>query len=217
MEEKRRLLVLIACEESQSECCAFRECGCVAFSCDLQKCSGGHPEWHIVGDVLRIADGDCDFITQSGSHHHIFGPWDLVIAHPPCTYLSRVGAPHMFPKKGKINPDRYEKMIEARDFFFACYNIKSNFLAVENPCPLSIAKLPPHDDVINPNEFGEPWTKRTYLWLRGLPPLMFGVFNPNARSWVGAVRSAKKRSKSFDAISRAMAVQWTEYILSCGE
>ena len=91
--------VLIACEESQRVCTAFRERGHRAFSCDIQECSGGHPEWHICGDVLPLINGRCKFETMDGKTHEISDKWDLIIAHPPCTYLSNAGACRLYPKK----------------------------------------------------------------------------------------------------------------------
>lgn len=91
--------VLVACEESQRVCTAFRELGREAYSCDIQECSGGHPEWHIMGDALELINGNCSFFTQNWEYHMINGKWDLLIAHPPCTYLSNAGAARLFPKK----------------------------------------------------------------------------------------------------------------------
>lgn len=113
--------VLIACEESQTSCIEFRKLGHNAFSCDIQACSGGFPEWHIKGDCLSLIDGSCSFFTCDGVNHYI-SSWDLIIAHPPCTYLSRAGSCRMFPRPHVLNYDRYEKAIAARDFFMRIYN-----------------------------------------------------------------------------------------------
>ena len=86
--------VLIACEESQAVCTAFRKLGHEAYSCDIQECSGGHPEWHIMGDVIPLINGNCSFCTMDGVKHVIEGRWDLLIAHPPCTYLTNVATRH---------------------------------------------------------------------------------------------------------------------------
>ena len=99
----RKLHVLVACEESQTVCKAFRDRGHIAFSCDLQECSGGHPEWHIIQDCLPLINGDCKFNTQDGKLHEQIGDWDLLIAHPPCTYMSKAGARWMYPTAGNLD------------------------------------------------------------------------------------------------------------------
>ena len=110
--------VLVACEESQAVCKAFREKGHLAFSCDIQECSGGHPEWHIQGDVIPLLNGNCDFTTMDGTYHLIQGKWDLIIAHPPCTYLSNAGACRLYPRKGELNEERYQKGLEGKVLFY---------------------------------------------------------------------------------------------------
>lgn len=114
--------VLIACEESQRVCTAFREKGHNAFSCDILDESGGHPEWHIKGDVLPLINGRCSFTTQAGWQYHIADKWDLLIAHPPCTYLSNAGACRMYPTKGVVNHDRLKLALEAKTFFMTFIN-----------------------------------------------------------------------------------------------
>jgi hypothetical protein len=128
--------VLVACEESQRVCAAFREKGHNAFSCDIQECSGGHPEWHIMGDVLQVLNGSCLFGTQDDTIHKIDGRWDLIIAHPPCTYLTNAGACRMYPQKGKIDPNRFAKAMEAKKFFMAFLNADCEKICIENPIPL---------------------------------------------------------------------------------
>ena len=165
--------VLVACEESQEVCKAFRAKGHRAFSCDIQECSGGHPEWHIQGDVLPLLNGECDFITADGKPHTQTGRWDLIIAHPPCTYLSNAGACRMYKVldgKRWINEERYHQMLDGRKFFEQMLNADCDRVAVENPTPLRIACLPTPTQVIQPYEFGHPYSKRTLLWLKGLPP-----------------------------------------------
>lgn len=122
--------VLIACEESQTSCIEFRKLGHNAFSCDIQACSGGFPEWHIKGDCLSLIDGSCSFFTCDGVNHYI-SSWDLIIAHPPCTYLSRAGSCRMFPRPHVLNYDRYEKAIAARDFFMRIYNACCEHICIE--------------------------------------------------------------------------------------
>ena len=211
--------VLVACEESQTVCKAFRERGHEAYSCDIQDCSGGHPEWHIKADALEL----------------IKMKWDLVIAHPPCTYLTTCGSPLVFNKDGTIKDrERYEKGLEAADFFMKFINADQEKIAVENPFP--VGKLfvkyggaPPKSQIIEPFMFGDPWRKRTVLWLKGLPPLIMKeapviplgclveqtskVRDPSfrerypIRGYIGS-RFGKERSKTFPGIARAMAEQW---------
>ena len=134
--------VLVACEESQTVCKAFRALGHEAYSCDIQECSGGHPEWHVMGDCTPLLDGDCAFETADGARHEIVGEWDLLICHPPCTYMSKAGARWMYAG-GTLNQERLALAMQARDFFFRCYNAKCKHVAVENPVPLKIVELPP--------------------------------------------------------------------------
>lgn len=227
--------MLIACEESQRVCISFREKGHNAFSCDLQPCSGGHPEWHIKGDVLKFLNpsrqtipGDdwygFKFRTQDGVLHCIDGKWDLIIAHPPCTKLSNAGARWLFAG-GKLNQKRYEEGLEAKEFFMAFYNANCERICIENPTPSSIYNLPPHTQAVQPYEHGEPWSKKTLLWLKNLNPLRptniveeykpyctSGSYSRNHdQKYRGASRkggSSKIRSKTFWGIARAMADRW---------
>ncbi len=160
--------VLIACEESQEVCKAFRKLGHRAYSCDIQKPSGGHPEWHILGDALKALDGGI-IITMDGKSHRI-GKWELLIAHPPCTYLSNAGARHLW-KGHQLQADRVMLGIKARDFFMEFYCADIPRVAVENPVPSKIFVMPEYSQIIQPYQFGHPYTKRTCLWLRNLPPL----------------------------------------------
>lgn len=202
--------VLIACEESQTECKAFREVGTVAYSCDIQACSGGHPEWHIRADVTSFLQGRRYFKTEDGKEHHV-PKWDLIICHPPCTYLSKAGANHLV-KHGCIDEVRYAYGIVAKDFFQKCLAAKAEHVAVENPIPLAIFKLPKCSQAIQPWEFGEPYTKKTYLWLKNLPPLMATCISTGRKQWVKSTRKQRKRSKSFEGIAKAMAEQWIKVI-----
>lgn len=206
--------VLIACEESQEVCKAFRLLGHRVFSCDLQECSGGHPEWHVIGNCLPLLNGDCEFTTQDGMQHHQQGEWQLIVAHPPCTFLSNAGARWMFKKKGKINQDRLNQAMEAKDFFFKILNAKCKYIAIENPRPLAIVGMPQPTTVIQPYEFGEQYSKATCLWLKNLPPLMSTLLCGRHKSLTSVVHSAKKRSKTFHGIAKAMAEQWSYYIYS---
>jgi len=216
--------VLVACEESQRTCTAFRERGHEAYSCDIQECSGGHPEWHIQGDALEILRGECEFLTADGTKHKIEGRWDLIIAHPPCTYLTNASAVRM-RVKGKIQPERYAKAMEAKRFFMAFLNADCEKICVENPVPLKIVDLPPYSQIIEPWMFGEPWSKKTCLWLKGLPYLMpTEVVAEGVQPWVNGgckdahgnyrrlqgrkERDPKNRAKTFWGIAKAFAEQW---------
>lgn len=190
--------ILVACEESQVVTKAFRAKGHEAYSCDLQECSGGYPEWHIQGDVLKIIDEG----------------WDMMIAHPPCTYLSNAGAVHLYPK-GVLNNERYVKGMEGKDFFMKLLESKIAKICIENPLPSSVYQLPKHNQVIQPYQFGHALQKRTYLWLKNLPPLMYTCIAEKPESaktadWFnkGGKDRQKNRSKTFQGIADAMANQW---------
>lgn len=192
--------VLIACEESQTVCKAFRAQGHEAFSCDVLPCSGGHPEWHIQGDVL----------------HHIDKGWDLMIAHPPCTFLSHAGCRWLYPK-GELNKERYAKGLKGKEFFMKLLHADIPMIAVENPFPSPIYALPTPTQVIQPFEYGHPLQKKTLLWLKNLPLLV--PTNIVEREWYRdrkGVRhspligwTAKRKSTTFPGIAQAMATQWS--------
>lgn len=213
--------ILVACEESQEVCKAFRAKGHEAYSCDLQEPSGGHPEWHILGDALDAVKGG-RIVTMDGETHSI-GTWDMLIAHPPCTYLSNAGACRLYPHKGKLDVARYQKGIEAKAFFMRFYDAEIQRIAVENPVSSKVFEMPPHTQEIQPWMFGHPYTKKTRLWLKGLSPLYpTDIVKPIApyvpsgtkrknRSAYGAAKrgeDAKNRSKTFTGIAKAMAEQW---------
>lgn len=222
--------ILVACEESQEVCKAFREKGHRAFSCDLQECSGGHPEWHIQGDVLSLLNGDCTFQTADTHTHTQHGRWDMIIAFPPCTYLSNAGAARLFKdvKDGEyqmINIERLRKGIAGRDFFMRFYLADCPRIAIENPVPSRIYAMPQASQVIQPSEFGHPYSKKTLLWLKGLPPLFpTDIIVGDLTSWVSGgskrkdgtprrqsgtkIRDSRSRSKTFPGIAKAMADQW---------
>lgn len=191
--------VLVACEESQAVCKAFRELGHEAYSCDIQPCSGGHPEWHLQQDVTSL-------LKQN---------WDLIIAHPPCTYLSNAGARHLYPK-GVLNEARLKKGLLAKEFFMLFYNCDCPRVVIENPIPSKIFGLPKYDQIIQPYHFGHPFSKRTCLWLKGVPQLeptnVVDVVQSTkiAGNWFnkGGKERQKNRSKTFEGIAKAMAEQW---------
>ncbi len=209
--------VLVACEESQRVATAFREKGHIAFSCDIQECSGGHPEYHIKEDVAKIINGCCTFSTMTGDVYTIPYKWDLIIAHPPCTFLSKAGA-NRLTINGKLQENRYKKGIEAANFFNLIYNADCDKICVENPVPLKIFGLPIYSQIIQPYMFGDAWKKTTCLWLKGLPLLIPDNIVEPLGLWINArtenkypnkgVINAKERSKTFPGIARAMAEQW---------
>jgi hypothetical protein len=173
--------VLIACEESQAVCKAFRAKGHEAYSCDIIECSGGHPEWHIKGDVLGVLNpqeltlpiGQSKgvwFKTMDEKYHYIDGKWDMIIAFPPCTFMSKAGARWMYAE-GKLNEDRFEKAMAAKEFFFKFLNADCEQIAVENPVPLKIVGLPVPAQKVQPYQYGHPYSKCTCLWLKNLEPL----------------------------------------------
>lgn len=226
------LKVLVACEESQRVCSAFRRLGHEAYSCDIIEPSGGHPEWHILGDAVPVLRGG-QISTMDGKSHFI-SKWDLIIAHPPCTYLSNAGACRLYPQKGKLNVERYKQGLEAKIFFMNFFNAKCEHIAVENPIPSKIYEMPPYSQIIQPYEYGEPWSKKTCLWLKGLPNLKPTNILTEYKPYVSCGTSsnkgnkdkagmsrkggaAKVRSKTFKGIAQAMAEQWSNYILTKGE
>lgn len=209
--------VLIACEESQRVCIEFRWLGHEAYSCDIEPCSGGYSEWHIQQDVIPLLNGNVRFKTMDGKIHVIKGKWDLIIAHPPCTYLSIAGASRLYPG-GVLNEERLEKGFKAKEFFLTILNADCDKICVENPTQFKIFDIPKCNQVIQPYMFGNPYSKRTCLWLKGLPKLKptFVVDKSKVQStkvpgnWYnkGGVERQKNRSKTFVGIATAMAEQW---------
>lgn len=216
--------VLVACEESQRVCMAFRRRGHQTFSCDIEEPSGGHPEWHIRDDARwLIGPGRWGFETMDGEHHSV-DRWDLLIAHPPCTYLTNASSVRM-RVKGEIDKKRYLNMTEARAFFLQFLNADCDRICVENPVPMKLAELPPYSQIIQPWQFGHPYSKRTCLWLKGLPHLQStNIITDGVTPWVNGgykdahgnyrrvqgrkERDPKNRSKTFEGIAEAMAEQW---------
>jgi hypothetical protein len=226
--------VLVACEESQRVCTAFREKGHNAFSCDILPCSGGHPEWHIQVDVLEILNpkeqpqaagtwhGGYERYSASGimfstcdRKPHWIEKWDLIIAHPPCTYLSNAGARFLYPK-GVLNQDRLKLGLAAKEFFMAFYNADCEKICIENPTPSRVYELPKYTQVIQPWMFGHPVQKRTCLWLKGLEPLKPTEIVEERQSskvpgnWFnkGGKERQQNRAKTFNGIAKAFADQW---------
>lgn len=216
----RTLNVLIACEESQAECIAFRRLGHNAFSCDLQK-ARYHDEWHILADVTPLLMGVTKFITADGVSHSV-EKWDLIIAHPPCTYLCKVGSPWLYHNPDvlkkihgehvQVNSERWYQMKKAREFFMLCLNSKAKYLAVENPIPMAIAQLPRPTTFLDPSWFGVKYTKKTLYWLKNLPPVMPTIQHSAPKQYVHSSRG-KYRSRTFPQVAAELARQWSEYIL----
>ncbi len=206
--------ILIACEESQRVCSAFREKGHEAYSCDIVFCSGGHPEWHIWSDVLPLLNGNCHFLTCDGQAHYI-DKWDMIIAFPPCTFLSKAGSVNLY-KNGVLDVERFNKGQQAVNFFMAIYNADCPKICIENPVPMKVFDLPAYSQVIEPFYFGVPVSKKTYLWLKGLtyltptnviePKYTFESY-PLFKNSHGKYRQ-RNRSKTFIEVANAMALSW---------
>ena len=216
------LNVLIACEESQAECRAFRELGHNAYSCDVQRCrKSGNPDWHICADVRPFLHGETSFIVQSGKECTV-DHWDLIIAHPPCTYLTKIGSPWMHENADweivldgvpvMVNYVRYYKMLQARQFFFECLNADAPYIAVENPIPMRMAKLPRPSFYACPSWFGVKYTKKTLYWVKNLPQVMPSIYYPNPKCYVYSSRG-KYRSRTFPELAQAIARQWSQSII----
>ena len=223
--------VLVACEESQAVTKELRRLGHEAYSCDLQECSGGHPEWHIQSDCLPILGGCCTVTTADGAEHEIPERWDLLIAHPPCTYLSNVATRHFSlrctpPEKVVA---RWEERARGAIFFMYFALADCPRICVENPVGFMNNNYRKPDQIVHPYMFAESEedreqyvTKATCLWLKGLDPLrtnrlpkpdngrIYGRFpSGKQKTWEDQFsRSGKVRSKTFPGIARAMAEQW---------
>ena len=221
--------ILIACEESQTVCKAFREKGHNAFSCDIVKCSGGRPEWHILQDVTELLNGNVLFETMDGKAHNILDRWDMILAFPPCTHLAVSGARH-FEKKREDG-----RQLDAIKFFKLFLDCECDKVAIENPVNIIGSKylknhFPDYDNLpnctqyIQPYEYGDASRKKTCLWLKGLPNLKpTNIVVPNIVSYTcsngkkvtfskdygsGSSNSGARRSKTYLGIAKAMAEQW---------
>ena len=212
----KKLKVLVACEESQRVCTAFRELGHEAYSADIQEPSGGHPEWHILGDVLEVLNGGA-FETMDGTQHSV-DRWDMIIAHPPCTHLAVSGA--RWFKEG-VKPISLQD--QAAEFFMKFINAECEHIAVENPVCVMSTRYRKPDQIINPWQFGHLEQKKTCLWLKNLPKLhetnnvyeemMKLPEKERAKCWWLGSNHSKERSKTYLGIAKAIAEQWSEYIL----
>lgn len=234
--------VLIACEESQTVCKAFRELGFNAYSCDLVECSGGHPEWHLLGDALDVIRNNGG-VAQNGGRVFV-DKWDLMIAHPPCTYLTSSGAKWFYHPDDKglpiedrrphpKFPNRKKDQDTGAEFFMALYNSDIPYIAVENPVGVMSTRFRKPDQIVQPFMFGDQARKTTCLWLKGLPLLESTnvvdegetlTFKSGKRmqKWISdaltntktAEERRRLRSKTFEGMAKAMASQWGNFILS---
>jgi len=218
------LNVLVACEESQAVTKQFRALGHNAYSCDLLNSSGGNPEWHIKGDAIQIA--------YDSSYN-----WDLMIAHPPCTYLAVSGARWLYNKDGSRNEDRWVKQAEGLAFVRKLMDAPIEYIAIENPVSVISTQIRKPDQIIQPYQFGDEASKKTCLWTKNLPDLVHtnivgkgemiewidknGKTKRQAKWYLDALSKAKTpeerrtlRSKTFKGIAKAMAEQWSEAIVN---
>ena len=205
--------ILIACEESQAITKSFRKLGFKAYSCDLLPCSGGHPEWHIQGDAIKEAYS---------------GKYDLMIAHPPCTFLSVSGARWMYNKDGSVNQERLKNQNKALAFVQKLMDSPIKRIAVENPVSVISTKIRKPNQIVQPYMFGDEATKTTCLWLKNLPLLVptnivgkgEKVFYKSGKShpkWYADALSNSKtpeerrtlRSKTFEGMAKAISQQWS--------
>lgn len=228
--------VLIACEESQRVCIEFRKMGFNAFSCDLLDCSGGHPEWHIKDDCLPLITTECGFFKgifeTSDGEIHTFRKWDLIIAHPPCTYLTVTGNRWFnIEEYGNDAKLRYKERLDAVRFFMnIVLYANTEHLAIENPIGIMSSYYRKPNQIIHPYMFGDQARKATCLWLKGLPNLIptdevepeiirykngKGTDNPWHMDTMKLPpdERARERSKTFPGIAKAMAQQWGSYLL----
>ncbi len=213
---KSKINILIACEESQSICMDFRKLGFNSYSCDILPPSGGHPEYHLQKDVREV----------------LKEKWDLVIAHPPCTYLTVTGNRWFNVERyGEQAIQRQKYKEEAIEFFMIFANLDCKYVAIENPVGVMSTLWRKPDQIIQPYQFGDPYEKRTCLWLKGLPKLIpTNVVEPPKRTFYKSGKSMPSwfcecaklpkeersiaRSKTFPGISQAISSQYGEFILN---
>ena len=233
---------MVACEESQRVCTEFRRLGHNAYSCDLLNCSGGHPEWHFNMDVLKVIK-DKGGILENGEKVKIDGDWDLMIAHPPCTFLAVSGAKWYYHPDDKglpieqrrphpKFPNRAQDREDGANFFIALATANIKYIAVENPIGIMSKRFRKPDQIIQPYWFGDPFSKATCLWLKNLSPLKptkmvdkgeYVELKSGKRlpKWYSdALTKAKTpeerrtlRSKTFPGFAKAIAEQWSKEIL----
>ena len=218
--------ILVACEESQAVTIEMRKQGHEAYSCDIIECSGGHPEWHIQGNVIPLLDGNCEFVTEDGKRHTVNGKWDMILAFPPCTYLTVTGNRWFdVVRYGYTAQTRWNDRCIAICFFLRLAFANCDKIAIENPIGCMSTYFRKPDQIIHPYMFGDPARKATCLWLKGLPPLIpTNVVEPEIVAYKNGkgtdnpwhmdtmklppIERAKARSKTFPGIATAMAEQW---------
>ena len=216
--------ILIACEESQAVCKEMRRLGHECYSCDIIECSGGHPEWHIMQDVIPLLNGNCAFKTMDGVEHSIDGKWDMIIAHPPCIYLTLAGNKWYKPEFKERFPNRLMQRQQAVDFFMKFVIADCERIAIENPVGIMSSVYRKPDQYIEPYQFGDAEKKKTGLWVKGLkklehtnivePVIIHCKSGANEPRWhmetmkLPPEERSKARSKTFPGIARAMAEQW---------
>lgn len=227
--------ILIACEESQVVCKAFREKGHNAFSCDVIECSGGRPEWHIKTDVLPLLDGNCSFTTCDNKTHLIVGKWDMIIAFPPCTRLCSTGQRWLYHGDNEYRKTKKQEQEYAIEFFLKFTKSNCEKIAIENPVGIMSTHYKKPTQIIQPYFFGDPHRKKTCLWLNNLKQLdstnivevgdfkqyirknggianysdWYNAKDENGKSLSWNSSECKKiRSKTFQGIANAMADQW---------
>lgn len=233
--------ILVACEESQAVTKELRKLGHEAYSCDLLECSGGHPEWHFNHDVFEVIEKKGG-ITQNGDKVKIKGNWDLMIAHPPCTFLAVSGARWYYhPEDSDLPfaqrrphprfPDRAKDREEAVEFFIKLLEAPIDKIAVENPVGIISTRYRKPDQTVHPYQFGDEASKATCLWLKNLPLLEpTDIVGKGERVYLSSGKSLPKwysdaltlskssaerrtmRSKTFEGLAKAMAEQWTRLI-----
>lgn len=224
---------LIACEESQAVTMAYREKGVEAYSCDLLECSGGHPEWHILGDVLPLLDGNCSFATMDGKIHNVDGEWDIIIAFPPCTFLTVTGNRWFnVDRYGEAALKRIAERKAAAEFFMRFANAKCKKKVIENPIGVMSTLFRKPDQIVHPYYFAKSENdencerKSTCFWLFNVEPLKYEIrYKPRIIEYkngkgtdspwhVGTMalppaERARARSKTFPGIAKAMT-QWID-------
>jgi len=204
------MTILVGCEASQVVCIAFRALGHEAYSCDLLPCYGGHPEWHFQEDVFSV-------LRRM--------KFDLCIFHPPCTYLTTTGNKWMKPEFRDRFPDRLEQREDAVEFFMKLSRVDCDKIAIENPAGIMSTRWRKPDQYIHPYYFGDPHSKKTGLWLKGLPKLVptnmvepdMYIYKNGGRDSTWHMESlklppeerARVRSKTFPGFANAMASQWS--------
>ena len=228
-----KLNVLIACEESQAVTKEFRALGHNAYSCDILPCSGGHPEWHFKSDVFSVID-ERGGKLENGKAIYLKGNWDLMIAHPPCTYLALSGNRWLYNKDGSKNKERWDNQAKALNFVRALMDAPVKRIAIENPMSVISSQIRKPDQIVQPWMFGDKAQKSTCLWLKNLPLLkptdivdkgeFIEFVDKNGKKkkqplwYYEALRQAKTteerrtlRSKTFKGMAKAIAKQWSDF------